>query len=463
MSWLSWLVPLALAGPPPALAEVEPRPPTLPSPRWSALEGGAEVVVLERPELPLQRVELWVAWEGAQAPLGEQLAADLVGEALRGGTRLRSGAELAGAMDALGAVWDVGMDPSHLWAWVEVPAPGVAQAVALLGEAVTRSAYLRGPVRRERARWVAWLEDLPWELRQLHRRAENHAWFPATHPSRQDVRAQDLRALPPGRVQALVERTLAQGRARVLAAGAVPTEVLLPSLEAAWGRLRGTQEATPAPQVKPRRALWLVSRGGFDAALVSVMTPGLPHTDPRAAQADLLVELLAAGFTSRLSQDLREARGLTYGVYGEHNQSPQAGQVLVHLEAPTERAVEALLAIHTHLDRLVEGGVGALELRRARSTLLFAAAQRFLSNAGALAWLGEWVPWGLDPMQEAAHGEALARSTPAELDALARALFAPERRVSVLTGDREVLEDALLEAGQVPDRILSAKALVAQP
>lgn len=455
----------AWAGPPAALLDVAPQAPALPVVTQGRLSGGAGVHVIERPALPLQRVELRVGWAGLEAPAADQLAAGLVGEVLRGGTRQRSGAELAQALDRLGASWDLGMSLTHLWAWVELPVEGVDQALALLAEAVLESRYARGPARRHRARWASWLEDLSWDLRRVHRRAENHAWYPPGHPSRITSQPQDLRQLSLGRVRPLVERVLAQGQADLIASGALSAEALLPLLEARFGGLQGTQPAVAAPPARPRAALWLVGRSGFDAALVTVMLPGLARTHPDTPLAELLVELLASAFTSRLSLDLRERRGLTYGVSGELEQGPLDGRVLIYLEAPTERAVEALVAIHGHLDALAgaladaAGAVQPDELRRAQRSLLFNAGVQLSSNAGAARWLGGLVGWGLDPGLETARWQALLQATPTDLHRVAAQLCARAGRVSVLTGDREVLEAQLLAAGLAPDRLISARAL----
>lgn len=438
-------------------------PPKLPDPELRALSSGATLAVLERPGLPLVHVELSVAWPGSTASEEDQLAAGLASTLLAAGTTERSGEALAAAMDRLGAHFDVGVSTSRLWVDLNVPVAGLEAGLDLVAEVVHASTFPRREGRQEANNWADWREDVHLDIRRAHARALNHSWYPPGHPSRYSASPAEIRRVRAADARDLVQRIVREGRAFFAVAGAVDADALLPGFERRFGGLVGTGWTTEAPPVDPSTRLWLVDRGGFDAAELTVMLPAPHRGAPDEPLAALLMELAAGGFTSRMVSDLREARGITYSVYGDYERWSDSGRFVVEVEVPAERVTEARNAIADNLERLAAGGVTDDELRRARNALMLRAGRALQTNRQAAAWLGELTLLGLDVASEQAQLEALERATTADIDALASTLCDPARQVWVITGDRDVIEPLLEAEGQVPDRILSAQALSEEP
>ncbi|MCB9744468.1 MAG: insulinase family protein [Alphaproteobacteria bacterium] len=434
-----------------------PRAPALPEPTRLALGEHGELWVLERHALPLAQLEISFAWPGAVASTEDQLAAGLAGALLGTGSDARGAEALAVAMDALGASWDLGMSGARLWASLSVPSENLAPALEHLVEALGATHFSRRETRRVVKRWADWKAETHLDIRRIHRRALNHAWFPEGHPSRHSASVAEVRALRAQDAEALVQRTLAEGQLRVVAVGDVQAEALAALLNARLGALGGP--GAPArlsePELTPK--LWLVDRPGFSAAELSVMSPGLSREDPDYPLAALLMTVIGGTFTSRLVQDLRETRGLVYTLSAETDAWSGTGRTRVDMELATEQLLEALEVVEGHLDQLVLGGITEEELALARGVLLSEVGAQLETNGSAAAWLSDLAVRG---SSVAADQAALARveaATPAELDALAARLFAPEGRVWVITGDRDLLEPALERAGRVPDRLVSAR------
>jgi zinc protease len=435
-----------------------PEVPRLPEPALATLSGGAEVALLHRPEIPLVRVEVSIAWPGLEQELRPRLAAALAGD-LMGATRRRSAEAFASEMDLLGADWAVGMTRTRLWADVEVPAGSEEAAVALLAEALTAPRFRWLETRREARRWSEWRRDLWLDIRRSHDRAENHAWFPEDHPSRHTASPKDLKRLRARHLRRVARRVVREGQAFVAVAGATELEAMLPILEAHLGDLGGDVGRAAAPGFEVSGATWLVDRSGFDVAEISLMTPGPAWGDPDLAATQVLMGLLAGDFTSRVQTDLRETRGLTYGVGGAVQVWEHSGRLLIDLEVQEDRTAEAVAALEGQLDRLLAEGVEEDEVRRAKRALLLEAGQGVATNAQAAAALGGLWMHGEGVADLQGRLETIAGVTTEEVEAAAARWLGEGGRVRVITGDRDALEAALEEAGVAVDRVVTARAL----
>ena len=442
-----------------------PHPRTWPEPVELALTSGAQVQLLERPQVPLVRFEISLPWAGLSAPLPDQLAAAMMGQLLKAGTQHRSGAELDASLDRLGARWGLGVTSSRLWGEVEVVRGNESEALSLLAEAMLEPALARTEARRIQDRWVVWRDGLDLDIGRAHNRAVNHAWFPLGHPNRHRATSRDIKRLKPRQIAALHRRMVGQAQPRITVVGDISPEKVLPLLEAAFGHLDGSAAPDTMAPLPPRATGWLVDRPGFEVAQLTMVLPGPAMTDPDAPLADLLMALLASEFTSRIPMDLRETRGLAYGVSGHARSWRGDGRLRVDTEVDVNRAAEALVALEAHLDRVLDEGAAGFtpqELRAARNTLLVRSNRRMETVQSATETLGELAI--MDRKLEDLRSEEtrIENATAEELAEAASRWLQPAGRVWVLTGDRTRIEPALEAVNRVPDRIASASVLAGE-
>lgn len=87
-----------------------------------------------------------------------------------------------------------------------------------------------------------------------------------------------------------------------------------------------------------------------------------------------------SGFSSRLTEQVREARGLAYGVYSYWSMRDQSGMWRGGVASDNATAQEALNVIRTEMLRIAEDGVSAARLEAAKTYLTGAYALRFDSG-----------------------------------------------------------------------------------
>lgn len=86
------------------------------------------------------------------------------------------------------------------------------------------------------------------------------------------------------------------------------------------------------------------------------------------------------GFASRLMQEIREKRGLTYGVGSYFNPMAQAGPFQIGLQTKKEQANEALKVARETLAEFLRDGLTAAELKGAKDNLIGGFSLRIDSN-----------------------------------------------------------------------------------
>jgi len=108
---------------------------------------------------------------------------------------------------------------------------------------------------------------------------------------------------------------------------------------------------------------------------------GLARDDPDFFPAFVLNEILGGGgFEARLMEEVREKRGLTYGVYSYLVPKNHAALYLGRVSSANDRIADAIDVIRDEWTKMAENGVTEEELESAKTYLTGAYPLRFDGN-----------------------------------------------------------------------------------
>jgi predicted Zn-dependent peptidase len=93
---------------------------------------------------------------------------------------------------------------------------------------------------------------------------------------------------------------------------------------------------------------------------------GITASDPDRAALAVLDHVLGGGMSSRLFQTIREERGLVYSVFSEWVSYADAGAFSIYAGTAPSQVRDVISLIETELDQLLESGITADELTRAK-------------------------------------------------------------------------------------------------
>lgn len=176
---------------------------------------------------------------------------------------------------------------------------------------------------------------------------------------------------------------MTRDRLMVVVVGDITAEELKPKLDQVFGHLPATSTLPAIADVEaaPVPAEPIVVNLPIPQTLVMFNGPGPRRSDPDFYAAYVLNYILGGGgFSSRLVDDIREKRGLTYGISTGLNVQPHVWRWAGSGSTMNDKASEVVKLVKEHIARLGAEGPTEKELEDAKAYLTGAFPLNFDSN-----------------------------------------------------------------------------------
>ncbi len=306
-----------LATPPPAGPPVAAF--KLPPITTRTLPNGLTVLVAEYHELPLVVFHLLVQGGAAYDPEGKEGVADLTADLMRQGTKRRTAEELAREIEFLGGTigGDAGYDFSTLSG--EFLRKDLDQGLDLFSDVALHPAFRPDEFRREQGLALAGIiasRENPGSIADRCFQSFLYGRHPYGHPT--EGTELSVRRLTDADARAFYDRHWGPQGAVLVMIGDASADELVARAERAFGGWRAAA-AAPAAVAAPTRVqgrkVLLVDKPDATQAHIRVGNIAIARTDPRYIPAVVTSTILGGGFGSRLIDELRVKRSLTYGAW----------------------------------------------------------------------------------------------------------------------------------------------------
>lgn len=399
--------------------------------------GGITAWLVQDDSIPLIAVSFSFRGGSAADPQGRKGVANMLSGLLDEG---------AGEMDSLAfqtrlqtlAVYlnfDAGRD--HFYGGLRTLSRNRDEAFELLRMALNEPRFDPEPVERIRA-------VLETNLRRSEQNPSalaSRAWFSRAfgdHPyALPNIgTAESLAAIGPEDLRRYMAQRFVRDGLVIGVVGDIGPQDLAGRLDAVFGGLPLTSDAPPVPDVEPRIEN-VVEVVDLDVPQSRVVFggSGIKRSDPDWYAAFVMNYILGGNtLTSRLGLEVRERRGLAYGVSSYLYPLDHAGLHLGSVGTQNSRVAETLSVIRAEIARLREEGVTEAELTDAK-TYLNGSFPLSLTNSAAIARI-------LATMQREGLGQDYLQRRPEFINAVtredvqrvARRLLDPEQMFVVVVG-----------------------------
>jgi zinc protease len=431
----------------------------IPLQRWTQASG-AEVYLVESQGIPMVDVQIDFDAGSRRDPAAQAgLASATAGQADKGIAavcpppgRTKAGGAGAGSCEpaldenALGEAWaDLGASfgagagrDRMSFSLRSLTYPDLLpKAAALAARQLGAPAFDAGVWQRDRERIGAALRESYTRPGTVAGRAFQELVY-GGHPYGRETTEQTLAAISVADLRSFYAQTILPCRAKVSVVGAVTrpeadelVRTLLSRLpQAACAPLPPVGEVPALARAEERRIPFASNQ-----AQVLIGQPGIRRDDPDFFAVLVGNHILGAGgFTSRLMHEVREKRGLTYGVSSDFSPGRHAGAFTVGLQTRSDQASAAIAVTRETLARFVAEGPTAQELQAAQDNLVGGFALRLdsnrklLGNVANIAWNG--LP--LDYLDS--WTQRVQAVTVAQIRAAFARMLQPERMVTVVVG-----------------------------
>ncbi|HEY5964867.1 MAG TPA: pitrilysin family protein [Xanthobacteraceae bacterium] len=174
-------------------------------------------------------------------------------------------------------------------------------------------------------------------------------------------------------------RVFTRAHLKVAAVGDIDAAGLGKVLDRVFGALPASGELRSVPNAAPREVgRRIVSQLNVPQAVIRLGGVGIPRKDPDFMAAYLVNHILGGGsFTSRLYDEVREKRGLAYGVYSYLLNLRHTSMFMASTQTSADQTREALELIELEIRRMVDEGPTDAELAKAKAYLKGAYALNF--------------------------------------------------------------------------------------
>lgn len=274
-----------------------------------------------------------------------------------------------------------------------------------------------------------------------------NAWIAAAfagHPYSRPVEGspETVAAITADDLRAFVADEIARDRMYIGVVGDITPDRLGALLDKTLGGLPEAAATDTVATVEPEApGRLVVVKRDIPQSVVLFGHAGLKRDDPDYYAAYVMNHILGGGgFTSRLTDEVREKRGLAYGVYSYLSPRDHTALYLGRVATANARVAESLAVIRTEFARMRDKGVSAEELADAKTYLTGSFPLRLDTNDKIAAMLVgiQIEDLGIDYI--ARRNEYIEAVTLDDVNRMAKTLLRPENLEVVVVGRPEGLE-----------------------
>lgn len=169
--------------------------------------------------------------------------------------------------------------------------------------------------------------------------------------------------------------------------------------------------------------------------VIQIALPGIANDDPDYFAAEIMNYILGgAGFGSRLTDVVREKRGLTYGIYSSLSEMDYANLFTIGTSTRTENVGEVTALINQELSKMVAEKVTTEELADAKSYLVGSVPLDLTSTDRIAAMMISFQSFNLPTNYLDIREAGLKAVTQEDVTRIARRLLGDNKRISVMVG-----------------------------
>lgn len=173
----------------------------------------------------------------------------------------------------------------------------------------------------------------------------------------------------------------------------------------------------------------------------------MPETHPDFYKANIMnYKLGGGGFASRLTQELREGKGYTYGIGSGFSGSDIAGPFIISSGVRTNVTYESAALVKEILEQYPETFT-AEDLENTKSYLIKSSARQFETSGSKLNMLANISSYGWSPDYVKERQATVQNITQEEIQELARTYADPGKMIWLVVGDAKTQMDRLEQLG----------------
>ena len=445
------------AGPAPAL--------DFPDIQRATLSNGIPIAYAQRTASPVTQLALSFDAGFAADPIDRRGIQNMTLELLDEGAAGRTGQQLAEEKEKLGASLVAGGSSDRSIVTLSALSANLAPSLGLMRDVVLSPDFAQPEIDRVRGQLLTAVAQAKKNPGSIAQRTLPPLMFGASHPYGTTALGDEaaIKALGRDDLIAFKDRWLRPDKAKLFVVSDRPLSEIVPLLEAAFGSWQapavpaGTKDFSASAPVPTGSRIVLVDRPDSPQSIIYAgqITPLSPTAE--VVPINAATDVFGGGTAARLSMDLRESKGWSYGAYGGLQMRDQAVPYVIQAPVQADRTGDSLASIRQMLGDISGAkGVTAAELAQAVSNNVDGLPGQFETGGAVLAAMLNLDQFKRPDNYYELLGSKYRALTPAQADAAFRGAIHPDRFVYVVVGDAKKVRPQLDKLG-LPVEIVEAR------
>ncbi|MFN3647616.1 MAG: M16 family metallopeptidase [Gemmobacter sp.] len=402
--------------------------------------GGVTAWLVEEPAIPFVALEIRFRGGATLDAPGKEGSVVLMAGLLEEGTGELDAQGFAAARDGLAASYRFAAGRETVSVSARFLSENRDQAVDLLRRALVEPAFAPDALERVRGQVLAGLQQDAKDPEAIAARVfDRLAFGDHVYARPSDGTPESVAGLTVEDMRAAHRAALARDRVYVAAVGDISAADLAPMLDRLLGGLPAEGAALPGPATVGLNGQVEIEPFPGPQSVILFGHEGIDRSDPDFFAAFVASEILGGGrFGTRLMTEVREKRGLTYGIGAGLAQLDHAALVSGQVQTANATVAQTIEVIRTEWARIAD--IGAEELEAVKTYMTGAYPLRWDGNAAIARQLVGLMLDGYPPDYPEKRNGYIEAVTLEDARRAAARVFDPARLSFVVVGAPEGLE-----------------------
>lgn len=421
-------------------------------PETQTLENGLTIFWLPDQALPYVGMQMMFKSGSAQDPVGKEGIAGFTAAMLDKGTTKRAAVKIADDLEQLGSSMGASVQADYSMVSISALSFYKEQALSQFSEILLTPNFPHAELERQRKRALASIQklaDTPDDFSEYLLPKFLYGKHPYGHVSSGIPRS--IRGLKKTDLQQYYSQFYVPSNA-VLAVTGQYDEAYRAKVVAAFTKWKDKKNKTWDPGEFPAwtgTELLLVDRADLKQAQIQIGFKGVPRNIPEYMEMRAALKVLGESFGSRLFEEIREKRGLTYHISAWFDPRLQAGPMGIYTFTRLEKIGETVEETLKTYRAFVEKGVTDEEVIKVKA-LMHGQFPRMFETADALA--GQLLVlhrYNVSPDYLTGYLKNLNAITKESINASIKKYFDPSSLKILVYAPRGTAEDTLKKLGKL--------------
>lgn len=422
----------------------------VPAPREFKLDNGLEVTLVEYGTVPKVTVELSVLTGNASEAANQVWLADLTGDLMAEGTLTKGATEISTAAARMGGSLDINVGPDRTEIAGDVLSEYAPEMARLIADVVRNPKFPEAEVARLKADMLRQLSIAKSQPQQLAVEKFRGLMYPQHAYGRVFPTPELVQAYSAADVRSFYDANFGAARSHLYVAGRFDGAAVEAAVRQAFGDWKsGPAAKSTPPTPRSARAIHLVDRPGAVQSTILLGVPVVDPSHPDFVPLGVTNTLLGGYFSSRITSNIREAKGYTYSPTSQVSSRYRDAYWAQAADVTTNVTGASLKEIFYEIDRLQGEAPPAPELKAVQNYLAGVFVLQNSSRSGIINQLEYVDLHGLPADYLNTYVQKVYAVTPQDVQRMAAKYIQDDRATIVVVGDRKVIEEQIKPYGTI--------------